>query len=96
MRSLLEWNLPPIRFRRAGKPALHMSWARPALFAGFATTDFDDSLLRQTTGNAGAQIDFSITSLHALDLVLSVGQAWAFADGRKPTSETMVSLKVLR
>ncbi|MCL4820680.1 MAG: hypothetical protein KJ067_16180 [Vicinamibacteria bacterium] len=96
VRSTLEWNLPPVRFRRAGKPAFYVSWARPALFAGVAVTDFDAAARRNTTWNAGAQLDFSITSLHALDLVLSVGQAWAFADQRKTTSETMVSLKVLR
>ena len=34
VKSMLEWNLPPVRFPRVGKPGFYASWARPALFVG--------------------------------------------------------------
>ena len=33
VKTMVEWNLPPIRFRRAGAPSFYLTWARPALFA---------------------------------------------------------------
>jgi hypothetical protein len=95
-RTMLEWNLPPARFRRAGTPGFYFSWARPALFASVVSADFHDAALRRTVGNAGAQVDFQLTVLSALDLTFSVGYAFAFEDGLPPRHETMVSLKVLR
>ena len=35
-KSVLEWNLPPIRFKRVGSPGFYLSWIRPALFGGRA------------------------------------------------------------
>ncbi|HEX4823823.1 MAG TPA: hypothetical protein VFV19_05895 [Candidatus Polarisedimenticolaceae bacterium] len=40
-KSMLEWNLPPIRFRRFGTPGFYASWIRTALFAGGLATNFD-------------------------------------------------------
>jgi hypothetical protein len=40
-KSILEWNLPPLRFRRLGSPGFYGSWLRTALFASGLTTNFD-------------------------------------------------------
>jgi hypothetical protein len=95
-KSILEWNLPPVRFRRVGKPGAHLTWARPALFASVLATDVDDSSFRRVVGNAGGQVDFRFTVLSALDMTLSAGYAVAVEDGFRPRHEGMVSLKVLR
>jgi hypothetical protein len=96
VRSTAELNLPPMRFSRAGRPGFFANWIRPAVFAGVAVTDPDRRFFRRTTGNVGAQLDLSITTLSALDLMVSVGQAVAFEKGGKARHETMISLKVLR
>ena len=95
-RSMVELNLPPLRFAHAGTAGFYASWIRPALFASVAVTDPDRGFTRRTTWNTGAQFDLSITTLSALDLTLSFGQAVAFEQGAKARYETMVSLKVLR
>ena len=93
---MLEWNLPPLRFRRAGKPGFYLTWARPALFASGLVTSLDSSELRRRLANVGAQVDLRLTLLSVLDLTLSGGYAVAFEDGRPPRGEAMVSLKVLK
>jgi hypothetical protein len=95
-RGMLEWNLPPVRFRRAGKPGFHVAWARPALFASVLGTDVEDGARRRTLANAGGQIDFRLSVLHRLEMTLSAGYAVAFEDGNQPRHEGMVSLKVLK
>jgi hypothetical protein len=96
VRTMAELNLPPLRFAHAGTAGFYASWIRPALFAGVAVADPDRASTRRTVWNTGAQFDLSITTLSALDLMLSFGQAVAFEQGRKARYETMVSLKVLR
>ncbi len=44
-RAMLEWNLPPIRFKRVGTPSFYLSWARPALFATVLTTNLDSTVV---------------------------------------------------
>jgi hypothetical protein len=96
VKSTLEWNLPPLRFRRVGKPGAYLTWARPAVFTALLATDLDDATYRRYVGNVGGQIDFRFTILSTLDMTLSAGYARAFEDGFKPRDEVMVSLKVLR
>jgi hypothetical protein len=95
-RSMLEWNLPPLRFRRVGTPSFYATWLRPAVFATVLATNLDDTGLRRTLGNAGGQLDLRFTLLSRLDMTLSAGYAVAFEDGVKPRDEFMVSIKVLR
>ncbi len=92
---LLEWDLPPLRFKRAGIPDLYCTWASAALFGGVIATDFDDSTARQTLYNVGAQIDFELVIFTNLSSTLSFGYARAFADGRQAANEFMVSLNIL-
>jgi hypothetical protein len=95
-RSMLEWNLPPLRFRRVGTPSFYATWLRPAVFATVLGTNLDDSDLRRTLGSVGGQLDLRFTLLSRLDMTLSAGYAVAFEDGFKPRDEVMVSLRVLR
>ena len=38
-KSVLELNLPPIRFRSVGTPGFYLSWIRPAIFVAGLWTD---------------------------------------------------------
>jgi hypothetical protein len=96
VKSGVEWNVPPWRFRRVGIPAFYATWARPAVFANILSTNVDASSARRVVTNAGAQIDVRFGALSALELTLSVGGAMAFERGHAPRREAMVSLKILR
>jgi hypothetical protein len=52
--------------------------------------------VRRTVTDLGAQLDVRLSMLSALDLTLSVGQAFAFESGRPTRHEFMASLKILR
>ncbi len=92
---MLEWNLPPVRFSRVGNPDFYVSWARPALFATFLSTDPDNSAFRRTVGDAGVQVDFEFTMLSRLTMTLSLGYAVGFGEGVHSADEFMISLKIL-
>jgi hypothetical protein len=96
VKSMLEWNLPPIRFRHAGSPGFYLTWARPAVFVSGISTNLGDPAARTVLANAGAQLDFRLSMLSQLDLTLSLGYARAFEDGVRPRNEYMVSLNLLR
>lgn len=95
-KAMLEWNLPPLRFARAGSPGIYASWARTSIFATGIETDLADATLRRRIGNVGVQVDVRFTILSRLDMTLSFGYASAFEEGTKPRDEGMVSLRVLR
>lgn len=95
-RVMLEWNLPPWRFRRLGTPGLHATWLRPALFATALATDFEADRFRRTALSLGGQFDVRFTVLSRLDMTLSAGGAVALEDGAAPRREAMVSLKILQ
>ena len=95
-RAMLEWNLPPIRFKRVGTPGFFMSWARPSIFVTSLMTNLDDSALKQEVTNAGIQVDFRFTILSRLNMTLSLGYARGFGNGAiLDDEEFMASLKVL-
>ena len=54
VKSLAEWNLPPLRFSRAGTPGAYLSWMRPAVFVGGLVTNFDDDERRRHLTVGGA------------------------------------------
>ena len=95
-KTMLEWNLPPLRFRNVGTPGFYLTWMRPAVFVGGLGTNLDSEEFRRFASNVGGQLDFRVTALSTLDMTLSVGGALAFEDGYDSRRELMVSLKVLR
>jgi hypothetical protein len=95
-KSLLEWNLPPLHFRRVGTPGFYLTWMRPAVFAGALVTNLDAAGIRRTVSNVGGQLDFRLTMLSSMDLTVSVGGAIAYEQNAAPRREAMVSLKLFR
>jgi hypothetical protein len=95
-KTMIEWNLPPLRFRSAGSPGFYASWLRTSLFTTGIATNFDDGEVRRKLVNAGVQIDVRFTALARQDLTLSAGYAVAFESGLPSTDELMASLKILR
>ena len=96
VKSTLEWNAPPWRFRRAGMPAFFATWARPAAFVTALATNLDAASVRRVATDIGWQIDFRFEALSALELTLSVGGAVAFERDHAARHEAMISLKILR
>jgi hypothetical protein len=96
LKSMVELNLPPVRFARIGTPGFHATWMRPALFTSALVTNLDAPAERRALVNAGAQLDVRLSLLSVLDLTVSVGGGVAFEHAQAPRREVMVSLKVLR
>lgn len=94
-KALVEWILPPIRFRSAGISSFYLTWIRPTLFSSAITTNIDDSGSRSNFYNTGAQLDMQFNVLSNLKLTFSAGFALAFQIDGHPTKEWMFSLKIL-
>ncbi len=94
-RSMIELNLPPVRFDRVGTPGFYLSWARPAIFTTALVTNLDSGALKQDVYNVGAQVDFRFTILSRMDMTLSLGYAVAQGSLVDRSDEIMVSLKIL-
>ncbi len=95
VKSMLELNLPPLRFENAGTPAFYVNWARTAIFATALVTDLQDADFRQDAYDVGIQVDFQLQVLHRLPMMLSFGYAVGFAGDGNGRGELMASLKVL-
>ncbi len=93
---LVEWTLPPLRFRRLGFLPFYSNWAQLMLFSSAIATNMDNSQVRRTAANAGAQLDFKLVIFSTMESTFSVGYAAAFEKGRRSTDEFMVSLKILK
>jgi hypothetical protein len=94
-KGMLEWILPPIRFRNLGVPALYSNWARISLFSSGIQTNIDHGTSRRTVFNIGGQADFRISFLSSFESTLSFGYALA-REGGKDSDEVMISLKILK
>ncbi|MBN2172410.1 MAG: hypothetical protein JW819_13920 [Candidatus Krumholzibacteriota bacterium] len=94
-RGGLEWTLPPLRFRRLGVPALYCNWSRLALFTNLLLTDLDDGQVRQELVDWGAQLNFRVVLFSSLESTFSMGAAIAATEGERPSTELMISLKIL-
>ncbi len=91
---LVEWGLPAVRFSRFGTPTFYLSSAHLALFTTGITTNFDDSSLRRTLFNVGAQLNIKLVSFFSLPYTFSVGYAAAFEENERYSDELMISLKI--
>ena len=96
VRSMVEWNLPPLRFSRVGTPAAYLAWVRPALFVSGLMTNLDRADLRRRAVSAGGQLDFRFTVMAVLDMTFSVCGGVTMEQGRKAAREAMFSLRVLK
>ena len=94
-KTMVEWILPPVFFRRLGFPTFYSTWAQLAFFSSGIVTNVDDELYRRSLLNVGAQLDFQLIMLSHMKATLSLGYAAAFEEGQKVTKEFMVSLKIL-
>ena len=94
LKTVAEWNLPPKRFREAGKPSLFLKNAQPSIFVSGLVTD-PGKIFERTVINIGFQVDFEFTFVHNLPMVFSVGYAVGYEDGHKHDDEWMFSLKIL-
>ena len=95
VRPMVEWNLPPFAFEKAGTPMAHLSWVRPAVFASALWTDPDRPGYRKDYQNVGVQFDLRISVFHWYDMTLSAGYAAGFRAGRHGGDEWMISLKIM-
>ena len=95
-RTMLEWNLPPLVFKRVGWSWYYLTWLRPTLFATGLVTDLDREDSRTRAANTSGQVDLRFTLLSRLDMTLSLGYARAFIEGHRTSDEFMASLKILR
>jgi hypothetical protein len=94
VKSVAEWNLPPIRFESVGTPGFFLSWIRPAIFFSGMVADPGEAYERTFT-SAGIQLDLRFTLIHRLPMTLSVGYAAGYKSGTKLDDEFMLSLKIL-
>lgn len=94
VKTVAEWNLPPVRFRNVGSPGLYLRHARPAFFFGALVADPGEPFERTVT-TAGFQVDFQFTLAHHLPMTFSLGYASGFENGDRRDDEWMVSLKIL-
>lgn len=94
LKSVAEWNLPPIRFREVGTPSFFLSHIRPAVFAGHLIADPGKTFERSVT-TAGIQLDLKFTLAHRLPMTFSIGYAKGFGDVIQRDDEWMASLKIL-
>jgi hypothetical protein len=96
VKTTLEWNLPPLRFKHVGTPGFFATWMRPAIFAGGLATNVDYAPARETAADLGGQLDFRFGVLSALDMTISLGAATAVRSHVGPRHEAMLSVKILR
>jgi hypothetical protein len=95
-RLMLEWNLPPLVFKRYGWSWYYLTWLRPALFTTGLITNLNRSDYSTRAVNIGGQVDLRFVLLSRLDMTLSVGYARAFVESQPGRDEFMASLKILR
>jgi hypothetical protein len=92
-KAVLDWGLPPLRFRRLGTPGFYASFLRVSLFGGGLRTNLDLAGGDEVV-NTGAQADLQLQLLSQQSFTLSYGYAQAIWRGGRRSSGWMVSLKL--
>jgi hypothetical protein len=95
-KAMVEWTLPPLRFKRMGLPWLYANWARLSLFTSGIVTNWDYDPWRREVANAGAQLNVQLVLFSSLSSTFSAGYAHAMEGEWDEDGEFMVSLKILR
>ena len=93
-KSMVEWDLPPVRFRSAGWTAVYFNWVRLVLFSGVLGTNLGNSASRAGYTDAGAQLDFRLVWFTYMKSTFSVGFAAAHDPNGHTGTEKMISLKL--
>jgi len=91
----VEWNSPPLRFRRVGIPSFYFRWASVSLFTTGLMTNVDRDSTRRTIASVGAQLDVRTVTLSHLDSTFSLGFAVAGRRGVPLRSDWMFSFKIM-
>ena len=94
-KTMVEWSLPPVHFRKLGTSYLYCNWARLSLFSSGLLTEPLRASGRTLFGNGGAQLDFRVVPFSFLNSTFSLGYAVARGTRGERGSEVMVSLKLL-
>lgn len=95
-KGMIEWTLPPVRFRQLGIPGLYANWARLSLFSTGIITNVDSEEYRRSVVDVGVQLNLKLVMFSLLESTFSVGYAIAAHDGWETNDEFMISLKILR
>jgi len=94
---MVEWALPPVRFRRAGFMNLYANYAQLNLFTSGLFTNVDSSEFNERVYNVGAQLDIRLVVFSILDSTFSAGYASAWNDiSGQRSDELMISLRLMR
>lgn len=93
-KAQIEWNSPPLRFRKVGIPSAYLRWAGLSLFASGLVTDPEHESRRGFV-SVGAQADLRSITLSHLESTFSVGAATAAGDGLRRRSAFMISFKLM-
>ena len=93
-KAMLEWTLPPLRFRHFGMLNAYLTWARLAFFTSGIVTNVDSVPDQRRLIDVGTQLDFRFVLFSRLDATLSFGYAAAFEKDQRTQKEFMVSLKI--
>ncbi len=96
-KAMVEFVLPPIRFREMGGLNLYSNWMQATVFSSGLLTH-DASSMNNRFVNVGSQLDVKIIIFSLLESTFSVGYASAFDldQNNKQYNEWMFSLKLLR
>jgi hypothetical protein len=92
-KAVLDWGLPPLRFRELGTPGFYASYLRVSLFGGGLRTNVDLPN-GDEVADAGVQADLQLQLLSQQSFTLSYGYAQAYRRGGSRSSGWMVSLKL--
>ena len=94
-KGLVEWNLPPVRFKSLGNTVAYCNWTRLSMFSSGLFTNFASGSNRGAYGNIGAQLDFRLVLFTYLKSTFSTGYAVATDKNGRVSTEYMISLKIL-
>ncbi len=94
LKAMLEFELPPLRFREFGIIPFYLRWMRTSVFSSALATNVENNSLRKIYYNIGVQVDFQFVALSLLRTYLSFGYAAAVDNSQNYTHEFMMSLKL--
>lgn len=94
LKAMLEFELPPLRFREAGIIPFYLRWMRTSFFSSALATNIENNSLRRMYYNIGVQVDFQFVALSLLKSYLSIGYAGVVDNDQNYTHEFMMSIKL--